>query len=124
MFCWSSTSGKNHGRGLFSFCLKVYREEGYVYPVLTKPEEKTPSYEGAIVFDPEPSVDYEALAVKDYASLYPSSMIHKNMSDETIVLNDKYDNLPGVEYYNAKFREYDGSIQYRRFAKVKGELGI
>ena len=36
----------------------------------------------------------------------------------------KYDNLPGVEYYNAKFREYDGSIQYRRFAKVKGELGI
>ena len=51
-------------------------------------------------------------------------MIHKNMSDETIVLNSKYDNLPGVEYFNSKFREYDGSIQYRRFAKVNGELGI
>ena len=115
---------RGQGIKLFSFCLKVYREEGYVYPVLTKPEEKTPSYEGAIVFDPEPSVDYESLGVKDYASLYPSSMIHKNMSDETIVLNSKYDNLPGVEYFNSKFREYDGSIQYRRFAKVNGELGI
>ena len=115
---------RGQGIKLFSFCLKVYREEGYIYPVLKKPEEKTPSYEGAIVFDPEPSVDYEAQAVKDYASLYPSSMIQKNMSDETIVLNDKYDNLPGVEYYNSKFREYDGSIKYRRFAKVNGELGI
>ena len=115
---------RGQGIKLFSFCLKVYRDEGYVYPVLTKPEEKTPSYEGAIVFDPEPSVTYEALAVKDYASLYPSSMIHKNMSDETIVLDDKYDNLPGVEYFNSKFREFDGSIQYRRFAKVNGELGI
>jgi DNA polymerase elongation subunit (family B) len=109
---------------LFSFCMKVFRDEGYVFPVLTKSEEKMPSYEGAIVFDPEPTVEYEALAVKDYSSLYPSSIIHKNMSHETIVYNDKYDNLEGVEYFNAKFVEYDGSIQYRRFAKVNGELGI
>lgn len=109
---------------LFSLCLKVYREEGYVFPVLKPRLEKLPSYEGAIVFDPEPNVEYDALAVKDYSSLYPSSIMHKNMSHETIVYNDKYDNLPGVEYYNAKFIEYDGSIQYRRFAKVDGKLGI
>jgi DNA polymerase elongation subunit (family B) len=109
---------------LFSFCMKVFRDEGYVFPVLTKSEEKMPSYEGAIVFDPEPTVEYDALAVKDYSSLYPSSIIHKNMSHETIVYNDKYDNIEGVEYFNAKFIEHDGSIQYRRFAKVNGELGI
>ena len=109
---------------LFSFCMKVYREEGYVFPVQKACLEKLPSYEGAIVFDPEPNVEYDALAVKDYSSLYPSSIIHKNMSHETIVYNDKYDNLPDIEYYNAKFIEYDGSIQYRRFAKVNGELGI
>ena len=40
------------------------------------------------------------------------------MSHETIVYNSKYDNLPNIEYYNAKFIEYDGSTQYRRFAKV------
>ena len=109
---------------LFSFCMKVYREEGYVFPVQKASLEKLPSYEGAIVFDPEPNVEYDALAVKDYSSLYPSSIMHKNMSHETIVYNQKYDNLPGIEYYNAKFIEYDGSIQYRRFAKVNGELGI
>jgi DNA polymerase elongation subunit (family B) len=109
---------------LFSFCLKVFREEGYVFPVQKASLEKLPSYEGAIVFDPEPNVEYDALAVKDYSSLYPSSIIHKNMSHETIVYDDRYDNLPGVEYFNSNFTEYDGSIQYRRFAKVNGELGI
>jgi hypothetical protein len=39
---------------LFSFCMKVFREKGYVFPVLKK-DEKIPSYEGAIVFDPEPT---------------------------------------------------------------------
>ena len=33
---------RGQGIKLFSFCLKVYREEGYVFPVLTKPDEKTP----------------------------------------------------------------------------------
>lgn len=109
---------------LFSLCMKVYRENGFVFPVRTRGIEKIPSYEGAIVFDPEPRVEYEALAVKDYSSLYPSSIIHKNMSHETIVYDDRYDNLPDVEYFNAKFVDYDGSIQYRRFAKEEGKFGI
>jgi len=86
--------------------------------------EHSGGYEGAIVFDPEPTVEYEALGVKDYASLYPSSMIHKNMSHETKVIDDNFDNIPGIHYYNSQFRESDGSIQYRRFAKVDGELGV
>lgn len=109
---------------LFSYCMKIFRDEGYVFPVLTKSIEKKPSYEGAIVFDPEPTVEYESLAVKDYASLYPSSMIHKNMSHETMVRDDKYDNLPGIKYFNAQFTESDGTVQYRRFAKLEGEFGI
>jgi DNA polymerase elongation subunit (family B) len=109
---------------LFSLCMKVFRENGYIIPTRKKGIIKIPSYEGAIVFDPEPRVEYEALAVKDYSSLYPSSIIHKNMSHETIVYDDKYDNLPGIEYFNAKFVDYDGSIQYRRFAKEKGKFGI
>jgi DNA polymerase elongation subunit (family B) len=125
--CWVPLSylfTRGQGIKLFSLTLKYYRDEGYVFPVLIKPEEKTPSYEGAIVFDPEPSITYEALAVKDYASLYPSSIIHKNMSHETLVIDEQYDNLPNVEYFNAKYREYDGSIQYRRFAKVNNQLGV
>jgi DNA polymerase elongation subunit (family B) len=82
------------------------------------------SYEGAIVFDPVPQVDYEALATKDYMSLYPASIMHKNMSHETMIENSDYDNLPGVTYFNAQFRESDGSIQYRRFAKLGDKLGV
>jgi DNA polymerase elongation subunit (family B) len=109
---------------LFSLCLKNYRDAGYLFPVLKKPDDKQPSYEGAIVFDPEANVEYEALAVKDYASLYPSSIIHKNMSHETIVKFDKYDNIPDVSYFNAQFKDHDNTIQYRRFAKVGDELGV
>jgi DNA polymerase elongation subunit (family B) len=109
---------------LISLVMKFYREEGFIFPVITKPIEKMPSFEGAIVFDPEPTVEYESLTVKDYASLYPSSILHKNMSHETIVLDEKYDNLPGVTYFNAKFIETDGSNQNRRFAKIGDELGV
>jgi DNA polymerase elongation subunit (family B) len=109
---------------LFSLTLKNYRDAGYLFPVLKKPDEKSPTYEGAIVFDPEANVEYEALAVKDYASLYPSSIIHKNMSHETKIRLDKYDNMPDVHYFNASFKDHDNSIQHRRFAKIGSELGV
>lgn len=115
---------RGQGIKLFSLCSKYYREAGFVFPVLKKPIVNPGSYEGAIVFDPIPSATYEALCTKDYASLYPSSILHKNMSHETKIVDEKYDNLPDVEYYNAKFVDNDGSIQYRRFAKVDKTYGV
>jgi DNA polymerase elongation subunit (family B) len=137
----------------FSLTLREYRKQKYAFPVIKMDkyykclkcrheylnlwscpkcrsqnrdeiESDNTSYEGAIVFDPVPQVDYEALCTKDYASLYPSSAIHKNMSHETIIEDDQYDNLPGIEYYNSEFKEADGSTQYRRYAKVNGKLGV
>lgn len=115
---------RGQGIKLFSLCSKFYREFGYVFPVLKKPIVNPGSYEGAIVFDPIPSAIYESLCVKDYSSLYPSCILHKNLSHETKIIDEAYDNLPGVEYYNAQFRENDGSIKYRRFAKVNNEYGV
>ena len=109
---------------LFSLVLKEFRENGYLFPVLKKPDIKIPSYEGAIVFDPEPTVDYEALAVNDYASLYPSSIIEMNMSIETKVKLDSYDNIPNILYHSADFRDHDGTIQHRRFAMKNNKLGV
>ena len=144
---------RGQGIKSFSLCMKEFRAQKYIFPVI-KPnklykcleceyeylnkwvcpscksasKEEVPSittkYEGAIVFDPLPIVDYGANSVKDYASLYPSSDMEKNMSHETIVLDDKYDNIDGIKYYNANFREPDGTIQYRRFAKVDEKLGV
>ena len=87
-------------------------------------DETKSSFEGAIVFDPIPNVEYEAIVVKDYASLYPSSIIHKNMSHETIVEDTQYDNIPGITYYNSQIKDSDGSIKLIRFAKKERKLGI
>jgi DNA polymerase elongation subunit (family B) len=144
---------RGQGIKLFSLCLREFRKQKYAFPVLKldklyrclkcngeylnkwecpscgsknreEVESESSSYEGAIVFDPVPKVDYEALATKDYMSLYPASIMHKNMSHETIVEDPTYDNLPGIKYYNANFKESDGSIQYRRFAQIENRLGV
>ena len=144
---------RGQGIKLFSLCMKEFKSQKYAFPVLKpnrlykcckcnnefyrefacpkckshKKEEielESTTYEGAIVFDPVPRVEYEALAVKDYMSLYPASIMHKNMSHETIVENEIYDNLPEIEYFNAQYKEQNGVIKYCRYAKVNNQLGI
>ena len=121
---------RGQGIKLFSLCLKEFREQEYVFPVIKVKKdadgnlEKEDSYEGAIVFDPVAQIDYEANTTKDYASLYPSAIMHKNMSHETEVTDPDYDNIEGVEYFNASFRENDGTTKYIRFAKIGDKLGV
>jgi len=122
---------RGQGIKLFSLCLKEFRDQGYIFPVIKVKIDsegntiKEDSYEGAIVFDPEPQIDYEANSTKDYASLYPSSIIHKNMSHETEVIDlDNYGNIDGITYFDASFRENDGSIKYIKFAKIDNNLGV
>ena len=62
------------------------------------------SYEGAIVFEPDPALYTEPVPVLDYASLYPRSIMHKNLSHETIVLDEIYDNLPEYHYFEASYK--------------------
>lgn len=48
-------------------------------------------YEGAIVLPPKPGIYLDnPVAVLDYSSLYPSSMISENLSHDTIVLDPEY----------------------------------
>ena len=121
---------RGQGIKLFSLCLKEFRDQGYIFPVIKVKKnadgnlEKEDSYEGAIVFDPVAQIDYEANSTKDYASLYPSAIMHKNMSHETEVTDPDYDNIEGVEYFNASFKESDGTTKYIRFAKIENKLGV
>lgn len=56
-------------------------------------------YEGAIVLPPQPGIYLEEpVSVLDYGSLYPSSMISENLSHDSIILDPKFDNLPGLTY--------------------------
>lgn len=76
-------------------------------------EDDDAGYEGAVVLDPEKGVHEIPIPVLDYASLYPRSMIHRNISHETLVLHDKtdethfvrYSNVPGVKYDVVEFED-------------------
>lgn len=73
------------------------------------PKPENESFEGAIVLDPVPGIYIDApISVLDYASLYPSSMISENISHDTIILNEKYNNLPGFEYVDISFDLFKG----------------
>lgn len=80
-------------------------------------EEEDEGYEGAIVLEPVTGVHYKPIPVLDFASLYPNSMILKNLSHESHVMDDRYDNLPGYIYHEIKYTKNSGDLVTCRFAE-------
>lgn len=103
---------RGQGIKIFSLVMNECKEAGYLIPVI-KAKGDVPmddSYEGAIVLDPVPGIYIdEPVSVLDYASLYPSSMISENLSHDSLVLDSKYDNLPGVDYLDISYDVFDDS---------------
>jgi DNA polymerase elongation subunit (family B) len=138
---------RGQGIKIFSLVLKQCKDDGLLIPVV-KPaikkenpeeggaegEEEEESYEGAIVLEPKEGIYIDdPVSVLDYASLYPSSMISENLSHDCIVNDPAYDNLPGVEYLDVCYDEYEGVGDKKRKKGVKtvkfvqlpnGEKGI
>jgi DNA polymerase delta subunit 1 len=83
---------------VFSQILKKTREKGYLCP--TRPfVGKEDKYEGATVLDAKTGAHWGVITCLDFASLYPSIMRAHNMCHSTIVIDARYDGLPGVEYF-------------------------
>lgn len=142
---------KGQGIKIFSLVSKQCREENCVIPTMVKkknidPEEQThenrfqkfarylitkddnddedeedDKYEGATVYDPIKGVHYDPVIVGDYSSLYPSSMIMKNVSHNSIVIDPKYDNLEGYIYHEQTYNKPDGTTKTCKFAEIKGD---
>jgi DNA polymerase elongation subunit (family B) len=55
-------------------------------------------YEGATVLEAQAGAYYNPVTALDFASLYPSIMCAHNLCYSTLVIDPKYDKLPGVEY--------------------------
>ena len=109
---------RGQGVKIFSLVSKQCREEGFLIPTITprgrdvegeEPEEEDEDgYEGAIVLPPKHGIYLEdPVSVLDYASLYPSSMISENLSHDCLVMDEKYNNLPGVEYLDISYDVYE-----------------
>ena len=146
---------RGQGVKIFSLVSKKCRTENHLLPVIKKPykppedappkpmtkleeemkkmgfnmdpdeEDDNDGYEGATVFPPDVGVHFEPVPVLDYASLYPRSMIHRNLSHEYLVDDDAYDNIPGYIYRNVTYINKASQPMVCRYAqKEDGSHGI
>jgi len=104
-------------------CLK----RNTAFPTLVKLEHKKDGkkvgYEGAIVLDPIPGFYDDPIAVLDYGSLYPSTIIEHNISYETYLkepqetVDEKMDG--DCRYNPIEFDIYEGEKQNKKKVGVK-----
>ena len=88
-------------------------------------------FEGAIVLEPEPGIYLEdPVSVLDYASLYPSSIIEKNLSHETFIGTqddiekepNKYEKIfKKVDYWCIEYDDYISELKGKTVHKYKAE---
>ena len=82
---------RGQGIKLTSYIAKKCREKETLMPVIEKGESDE-GYEGAIVLDPKCDLYLkDPVACVDYSSLYPSSMISENISQDSKVWTKEYD---------------------------------
>jgi len=107
----------HRGQGVKILSLVSYflRSKDYLLPFLYKDSFDKEGYEGAVVLDPNPGIYIDRpIAVLDYSSLYPSSMIEVNLSHETIVTDKNYLGEEGVSKLDKMGYDYE-DITYDRY---------
>jgi len=102
--CWvplAFLSERGQQIKVFSQMAKKARELGFVIPTFRRqsgPSTDDEGYQGATVLEAQTGAYYGPITALDFASLYPSIMCAHNLCYSTLVMDPKYDNLPGVEY--------------------------
>ena len=94
---------QNRGQQIrvYSLLVRKARSLGFVCPDVDRnategPQEK---YEGATVLNAERGAYFEIISALDFASLYPSIIMAHSMCPSTLVLDPRYAELEGIEYY-------------------------
>lgn len=138
---------RGQGVKIFSLMLKECSAEGFIMPVIkrknrdfikksNKPvrlfrgdkdinddevedndDDDPEGYEGATVFDPDRGVHYEPIPVLDYSSLYPSAMVHRNISHDCLMTEERYQKL----YEHGRIRANNLMLKHdiKTFGKFK-----
>jgi len=83
---------------VFSQMTRKARETGYMVPTIRWGAVASEGYEGATVLEAQAGAYYAPITALDFEGLYPSIMIAHNLCYSTLVLDPKYDNIPGVTY--------------------------
>ena len=101
--CWvplAFLSERGQQIKVFSQMAYKARELNFIIPTIRVPKFPTADdgYQGATVLEAQTGAYYSPITALDFASLYPSIMCAHNLCYSTLVMDPKYDNLPGVEY--------------------------
>ena len=129
---------RGQGIKLLSFLAKQCMEKDTLMPVMEKVENDG-SYEGAICLPPKTGLYLDnPVAVVDYSSLYPSSMISENISHDSKVWTkeydlkgrllkktgtDEYDNMEGYKYVDVTYDTYEWKRESEKKKEVKIKVG-
>ena len=128
---------RGQGIKIFSLISNECMKMNYLIPVIKNfiIDDDGVGYEGAIVLEPKEGIYLnEPIVVFDYGSLYPSSMICRNLSHDTYITDDKYlKENDDYEVIKVSYDLYEGTgdkkiktgIKECNFAKYKnGDKGI
>jgi DNA polymerase delta subunit 1 len=99
--CWvplAFLSERGQQIKVFSQMAKKARELNFVIPTFKRSAAVEDGYQGATVLEAQTGAYYAPITALDFASLYPSIMCAENLCYSTLVINPKYDYLPGVKY--------------------------
>lgn len=115
--CWVPLAFlSERGQQIKVFSQMVYkaRKLGFIVPTFRQTKGGPPDegYEGATVLEAQTGAYYGPVTALDFASLYPSIMCAENLCYSTLVMDPRYDNLPGVTY---------GTFGPHKFAQTGGD---
>lgn len=105
---------RGQGIKIFSLIAKQCMEKNSLIPTIKSFNDNIidadDGYEGAVVLEPKEGIYLnEPIVVFDYGSLYPSSMISRNLSHDCFLMDEKYRiDDPNIEYKNIYYDIYEG----------------
>ena len=100
--CWvplAFLSERGQQIKVFSQMAFKARELNFIIPTFDRgPSLVDDKYQGATVLEAQTGAYYSPITALDFASLYPSIMCAHNLCYSTLVMDPRFDNLPGVTY--------------------------
>ena len=91
---------------VFSLLTKKAREMGFMVPTISWGQYSADGYEGATVLDAQKGAYYRPITALDFEGLYPSIMMAHNLCYSSMVMDSKYENIPGVTYETFGFYKF------------------
>ena len=83
---------------VFSQLSRKARELGFMVPTIRYGKIVSDPYEGATVLSAQTGAYYTPITALDFEGLYPSIMVAHNLCYSTLVMDLRYENVPGVTY--------------------------